>query len=321
MAVRRAPAAGEMLLDEMKGERVVARRHRRVRREDGRAAHLRECGVPGRAGREGIAQALEHDERRMAFVQMPDGRRQPERAQGEHAAEPEDDLLLQPRVLAAAIEPRRELAIPRLVLFAIGVEQEQPDAADADFPHLDDDVSCRERDDHHARLPVERSRGPDRRVRPVDALVDFLLPAIRREALAEVALRVHEPDADQRHAEVARFLAVIAGEDAEAARVDRQRLMEREFRGEVRDDMRRVGRDALLPPRARGRRALVTGDAARAAVVLRWRDGGAVAVERRDRGVVEREVGGIRHARGRARSGVMRWSIITALCDVCRQSV
>ena len=49
----------------------------------------------------------------------------------------------------------------------------------------------------------------------------------------EVALRIHEPDADERHAEVAGFLAVVAGEDAEAARIDRQRLMEGELRREI----------------------------------------------------------------------------------------
>ena len=45
----------------------------------------------------------------------------------------------------------------------------------------------------------------------------------------EVALRVHEADADERHAEVAGLLAVVAGEHAETARVDRQRLMQREL--------------------------------------------------------------------------------------------
>ena len=75
----------------------------------------------------------------------------------------------------------------------------------------------------------------DRRVGPVQPLVDFLLPAFRRHRLVEVALRIHEADADERHAEVARFLAVIAGEHAEAAGVDRQRLVQRELGGEVGD--------------------------------------------------------------------------------------
>ena len=51
----------------------------------------------------------------------------------------------------------------------------------------------------------------------------------------EIALRIHEADADERHAEVARFLAVIARQHAEAAGIDRQRLMQRELRREVRD--------------------------------------------------------------------------------------
>ena len=51
----------------------------------------------------------------------------------------------------------------------------------------------------------------------------------------EIALRIHEADADERHAEVAGFLAVIAGQHAEAAGVDRQRLMQRELGGEVGD--------------------------------------------------------------------------------------
>ena len=51
----------------------------------------------------------------------------------------------------------------------------------------------------------------------------------------EVPLGVHEPDADERHAQVARFLAVVARQDAEAAGVDGERLVERELGGEVRD--------------------------------------------------------------------------------------
>ena len=48
----RAPAAGEVLLDEVKRERVVAGRHRRVRREDRRLPDLLErvveADVPAR---------------------------------------------------------------------------------------------------------------------------------------------------------------------------------------------------------------------------------------------------------------------------------
>ena len=75
----------------------------------------------------------------------------------------------------------------------------------------------------------------------------------------EVALRIHEPDADQRHAEIAGFLAVIAGEHAEPAGVDRQRLVQRELRGEVGDDLAVQRRPVLAPTRCPWRRALRRG--------------------------------------------------------------
>ena len=53
-------------------------------------------------------------------------------------------------------------------------------------------------------------------------------------------------------AEIAGFLAVIAGEHTEAARVNGQRLVQRKLRGEVGDRTRGIG-IAMLPPRvARG---------------------------------------------------------------------
>ena len=71
--------------------------------------------------------------------------------------------------------------------------------------------------------------------------------------LVEIALRVHEADADERHAEVAGFLAVVAGEHAKAAGVNRQRLVKGELGGEVGDGVR-CGRDVIRPPRAAGGR-------------------------------------------------------------------
>ena len=53
--------------------------------------------------------------------------------------------------------------------------------------------------------PSGVSRRLDRRVGPVQPLVAFFLPAVGGDVLVEVALRVHEADADERHAEVARL--------------------------------------------------------------------------------------------------------------------
>ena len=124
-----------MLLDEVERERVVTGRHRRVRREDGGAPHFLERVVEGRAASREIADALQHDEGGVAFVEMPDRRLDAQALQHPHAADAEDDLLLDARLAIAAVEARRELAIPRRVLFEIGVEQEERDAADAHAPH------------------------------------------------------------------------------------------------------------------------------------------------------------------------------------------
>ena len=204
-----------------------------------------------------IADALQHDERGVPFVQVPDRRRRAERLERADAADAEDDFLLDARLAVAAVEPRRQLAVPRRVLLEIGVEQVQLHAAEPHAPHLHQHAAVAERHRDDAGLAVGGDGRLDRRVVPVQALVRFLLPAFRRHALVEVALRIHEADADERHAEVARLLAVIAGEHAEAAGVDRQRLVQRELRREVGDRpgaVRRSGAATTCPARcARGR--------------------------------------------------------------------
>src|SRR5439155_13513801 len=61
-----------------------------------------------------------------------------------------------------------------------------------------------------------------------DAL-PILLPAVSIEPLPEISLVVVQTDADERDAEIRRALDVIAGEDAETARVDRNRFVEAEL--------------------------------------------------------------------------------------------
>ena len=67
----------------------------------------------------------------------------------------------------------------------------------------------------------------------IDVDVFLVLPAVAIEALPEVALVVVEADADERDAEIRRALEVIASQDAEAAGVDRHRLVQAELGREV----------------------------------------------------------------------------------------
>ncbi|CAB4930153.1 unannotated protein [freshwater metagenome] len=65
--------------------------------------------------------------------------------------------------------------------------------------------------------------------------------------MPKVAGPVEQPDADDLHAEVARGLQVVAGEDSEAAGVLRQRSGDAELRREVGDTRRGVRPQGLVP--------------------------------------------------------------------------
>ena len=94
----------------------------------------------------------------------------------------------------------------------------------------------------------------------------LVLPAAGVDALAEVALAVHQADGDERQRAVGGLLEDVAGERAEAAGVDRQRAVDAELGAEVRDRAlgrrpgprrraREVGAHALPRPRRRARAA------------------------------------------------------------------
>ena len=281
-----------------KRERVVAGRHRRVRREDRRLPDLLERLVEGRAAaRSGRESAAARRTRR--------GLRSDERRPGST-----------PSALSARTPP-----MPRMISCWMRVSRSPPyrradssrshgafssrsvssryscHAADAHAPDGHEHRSIAERHRGDARLAVRRHRRLDRRVGPVQPLVALFLPAVGRDVLVEVALRVHEADADERHAEVAGFLAVIAGQHAEAARVDRQRLMQRELGGEVRDRLAGELRERARPPGVARR---------------------ARRVERGDGAVVERAETPDRRRRPRAARAGSTHSMRTGLCAVAR---
>ena len=82
----------------------------------------------------------------------------------------------------------------------------------------------------------------------VDRLVVLGLAAMLVEPLAEVATAVEQADADERNAELGSGLQVVAGEDAEPAGVDRQRLVDPELHAEVGDEQAVASLVGALPP-------------------------------------------------------------------------
>src|SRR4051794_16947466 len=75
--------------------------------------------------------------------------------------------------------------------------------------------------------------------------VALLLPSVRVQYLPEVALLIKQAEPDQRIILIAAGLDMVAGENPEAARVDRQALGKSILRGEVGDQLT-VLRDRLF---------------------------------------------------------------------------
>ena len=61
----------------------------------------------------------------------------------------------------------------------------------------------------------------------------LLLPAIAIQALAEIALAIKQADANQRDVQIGRALDVVAREHAQAARINRERLVQAELGREI----------------------------------------------------------------------------------------
>jgi len=187
------------------------------------------------------ADALQGHEGGVALVHMADIGPQAEAFEGAQAADAEDDLLLDARLLVSAVELVGDLAIARLVLRRVGVEEVERDASDIHPPDPERDLPLREVHRNEDRLAGVVGFELDRKIVEVVVGVGLLLPPVGVQVLAEVSLLVEQADADERDAQLARRLEVVARENAEASGVDRQAFRQAELHGEVGDPGGRVG--------------------------------------------------------------------------------
>ncbi len=201
-----------------------------------------------------LADSFEGHERGVSLVHVADRGRDAHRRQGLHAADAQQDLLADAQLAVAAVEAAGDHAVAAGVGGDVGVQQVQLDPADGDAPDLRLDGAARILDADRQRPAAGLSHQLDRHVERIVLGVGLLLPAVEVQVLAEVALLIHQADADDRDAEVRGALEMIAREDAQAARVDRQALVQTELGAEVGDGRLRIGAADLLEP---GRRLQV----------------------------------------------------------------
>ena len=95
----------------------------------------------------------------------------------------------------AAVQPGGDVAVGRGVLREVGVEQVERDAADVRLPDFAEDRVVRQIDAHVHRRAVGVAASARREVVEVQLRIRFLLPAVGREVLLEVAVAIEQPDA------------------------------------------------------------------------------------------------------------------------------
>ncbi len=148
----------------------------------------------------------------MTLVQMEDPRGDAGCAQRAHAADAEDQFLVEAMAPVARVQTVGDLAGGGRVAGDVGVEQEQGGGAHHLLPDADSDTLAGDVDVDH----VAGVEGTD--VGRVDGLVTLVLPTAD-DLLTEEPLAVQQAHAHQGELQVARRLQMIAGQDAETARV------------------------------------------------------------------------------------------------------
>ncbi len=180
--------------------------------------------------------AFESEKSRVAFVHVEDGGLEVHGFKRAHAADAENDFLADARVVIAAVKLARDPAIFRARIFGrVGIEEEHLDPAHVDGPQADYNRAGGEADGYGALGSVAIERRLHGQGIEVVFEIAFLLPAIGIQVLAEVTELIEQGDADEREIEIAGGLHVIAGEDAEAARVNGQAFGESIFGRKIGD--------------------------------------------------------------------------------------
>ena len=122
-----------------------------------------------------------------------------------------------------------------MVLIQVRVEQINGGAPDGQPPHADEHIATERLHLREKWLAMRTLDRPERRQRRIEAIVHVLLPAVEPDPLVEVTAAVEDSDADDRHAEIGRGLAVIAGQHTQATRINGHGMVNPELGAEIGD--------------------------------------------------------------------------------------
>ena len=182
-----------------------------------------------------LAEALDEHERRMTFVRVPCGWIVAECSQDSHAADAEDPFLAESKCGPACVELAQELSVVCVILLEVGVEKDDRCSSGDAVVMRDVHVATESLDVARNGSPLGALIGVIGVFSRIEVDVGIFLPAVDPDALVEVACAIEDADSDERDAEVGGCLAVVAGEDAQAAAIDRDGAVKAELGAEVGD--------------------------------------------------------------------------------------
>jgi hypothetical protein len=233
----------EVVHDHVVGEVVVAGRHRRVRGEHRVGRHRLQRGGE-RHALAATSSRMRSSTRKAAWPSLmcQTVGLQPQRGERAHAADAEQDFLLDAGAPVAAVELVRNPAVGFAVLSSCGVEQIQAVVADAGAPDLGPHHAPGEGTPTRSSLAVGAAHRPRSACRR-NRCRRNARSGCRRGRWSGGNSPAGRAGRRRRRAGAGRgALAVVAGEDAEAARIDRQAFMEAELGAEVGDQVVRLQR-------------------------------------------------------------------------------
>ena len=178
---------------------------------------------------------LQDGESGMALVAMKNGIVHPQLAQDAYAANAKDYLLAQALLQIAGIKPVGYDAIPGIVGLAGGIDQIKAGLSHLNLPDLQINRRVHDRHLDGDGIFIGIYHLPDGCILPVHHLAGPHLPAVRRDHLTQVALRIHESYSHQRQTQVAALLEKVSRQKAETTRIKGQGLMQAVLRREVGD--------------------------------------------------------------------------------------
>ncbi len=153
--------------------------------------------------------------------------------QQQPATAAEDDLLQQSALCSRRVQRGGDRTIPGRIHRIVRVEEVQHEPTDPNLPDSDEERTSGQVHREPDASAVLIGDGRDGQAGGIVVGKGLELRSVRSEHLAEVPLLVEQPDADERYAEIAGALEMIAGENAQAPGVDRQPFAQAELHREV----------------------------------------------------------------------------------------